>query len=75
MGDSKEGRSGGGIWHSLCLCSLLLLFQVSIINTDRGDCALLGAHNCLASASNTEPYPFCEAPFMLEGAIHRQQEA
>jgi len=36
MGDSKEGRSGGGIWHSLCLCSLLLLFQVSIINTDRG---------------------------------------
>ena len=57
------------------LCSLLISFQVSIINTDRVDCALLGAHNCLASASNTGPYPFCEVPFMLEGAIRRQQEA
>lgn len=27
MGDSKEGRSGGGIWHSLCRAPYLFLFR------------------------------------------------
>ena len=74
MGVSKGGRSGWGIWHSLCLCSLLISFQVSIINTDRVDCAFLDAHNRLASASNTWPFTFCEASFLLEGVIRSQQE-
>lgn len=74
-GIPKGGRDGGGCWHTLCCAPYCCSFRFSIIITDRGDCALLGAHNCLASVSNTGPFPFCEAPFRLEGGIRCLQGA
>jgi len=69
----EEGRRRGvGIACAVLPTDAL---QVSIKNTDRMECALLSAHNYLASASNTWPFTFCEAPFMLEGAIRRLQDA
>lgn len=69
----QGGGGRRGVLAYPVLCSLLGAVR-SFHLTDRVDCALVGAHNLTASASNTGLHPVLRSVFLPAGGIRRTQE-